>query len=98
LHWTVSALPLHTWMRRAFKVSLIPHTASVTILGSKKPGDRINIECDMLGKYVEKLMCFRPAGQKGGKKVCDLGFSERTRICINSIHKEDYSGGVFYEF
>ncbi len=41
---------------RDFKVSIIPHTASETTLLSKKPGDRINIECDMIGKYVEKLM------------------------------------------
>ncbi|HQA56824.1 MAG TPA: riboflavin synthase [Acetivibrio sp.] len=41
---------------KCFKVSLIPHTAGVTTLGSRKIGDKINIECDMLGKYVEKLL------------------------------------------
>jgi riboflavin synthase len=40
----------------SFKVSLIPHTAGVTTLGSKKVGDVINIECDVIGKYVEKLI------------------------------------------
>lgn len=54
---------------KSFKVSLIPHTASVTILGSKKPGDRINIECDMLGKYVEKLMCFDRQDKKEEKSL-----------------------------
>jgi riboflavin synthase len=39
-----------------FKVSLIPHTAGVTILGSRKVGDQLNIECDVIGKYVEKLL------------------------------------------
>lgn len=39
----------------AFSVSVIPHTASETTLLSKKTGDRINIECDIVGKYVEKL-------------------------------------------
>lgn len=39
-----------------FSVSIIPHTGSETTLLSKKPGDRINIECDMIGKYVEKLL------------------------------------------
>lgn len=39
-----------------FKVSIIPHTASETTLLSKQPGSRINIECDMIGKYVEKLL------------------------------------------
>lgn len=39
-----------------FKVSIIPHTAAETILGSKKAGDQLNIECDVMGKYVEKLL------------------------------------------
>ncbi|MDO5148955.1 MAG: riboflavin synthase [Oscillospiraceae bacterium] len=43
-----------------FKVSVIPHTASETTLLSRQPGDRINIECDMIGKYVEKLMGLNP--------------------------------------
>lgn len=41
-----------------FSVSIIPHTASETTLLDKKPGDCINIECDMIGKYIEKLMGF----------------------------------------
>ena len=43
-----------------FKVSIIPHTASETTLLSKQPGNLINIECDMIGKYVEKLMGLNP--------------------------------------
>ncbi|MQL53589.1 riboflavin synthase [Desulfofundulus thermobenzoicus] len=39
-----------------FLVSLIPHTAHQTILGGKKPGDRVNLETDIIGKYVEKLL------------------------------------------
>ncbi len=39
-----------------FKVSLIPFTAGVTTLGDRKVGDCINIECDVIGKYVEKLL------------------------------------------
>ncbi|SEI63405.1 riboflavin synthase alpha chain [Bhargavaea ginsengi] len=46
-------------------VSLVPHTQAVTILGSKKPGDRINLECDILAKYAERML--QPfAGQKNG--------------------------------
>ncbi|MDF2985394.1 MAG: hypothetical protein K0R50_904 [Eubacterium sp.] len=41
---------------RQFKVSLIPLTAAATILGIKKVGSTINIECDVIGKYVEKLL------------------------------------------
>ena len=39
-----------------FTVSLIPHTREVTNLGSKKLGSPINIETDVLGKYVEKML------------------------------------------
>lgn len=41
-----------TW----FSVSMIPHTASVTTLGLKKAGDFVNIENDIIGKYVERLL------------------------------------------
>lgn len=44
-----------------FSVSLIPHTAAVTVLGQKGPGDRVNLETDILGKYVEKLLRPREA-------------------------------------
>ena len=39
-----------------FAVSLIPHTAKVTVLGEKRTGDIVNLETDIIGKYVEKLM------------------------------------------
>ena len=39
-----------------FSVSVIPHTASHTILTQKKIGDKVNIENDCVGKYVEKLL------------------------------------------
>ena len=39
-----------------FSVSLIPHTAMVTVLGRKRPGDTVNLETDIIGKYVEKLL------------------------------------------
>ncbi|MGP1908287.1 riboflavin synthase [Metabacillus sp. JX24] len=37
-------------------VSIIPHTLSETVLGGKEAGDIVNIECDMLGKYVKKFI------------------------------------------
>jgi riboflavin synthase len=39
-----------------FSVMLIPHTLSMTTLGALKPGDRVNLEMDMLAKHVEKLV------------------------------------------
>lgn len=38
-----------------FAVALIPHTLEVTTLGRLEPGDRVNLEADVLAKYVEKL-------------------------------------------
>ena len=39
-----------------FCVSVIPHTAAMTVLGKKRPGDVVNLETDIIGKYVEKLL------------------------------------------
>jgi riboflavin synthase len=43
-------------------VGLIPHTLDRTVLAAKGPGDRVNVEADMIGKYVERLL--RPEGRK----------------------------------
>ncbi|MGE5416937.1 MAG: riboflavin synthase [Acidobacteriota bacterium] len=43
-------------MNDSFTVSLIPHTAKLTTLGWKKPGDTVNLETDVIGKYVERLL------------------------------------------
>ena len=42
-----------------FTVAVIPHTAAVTTLGVRKPGDRVNIEVDVLAKYTERLLADR---------------------------------------
>jgi len=39
-----------------FGVAVIPHTAAVTTLGRLQPGDRVNLEFDILAKYVERLL------------------------------------------
>lgn len=39
-----------------FSVSVIPHTAAATTLGKKKAGDRVNVENDLIAKYVEKFV------------------------------------------
>jgi len=38
------------------RVAIIPHTYVATNLSARKAGDRLNIECDMLAKHVEKLL------------------------------------------
>jgi riboflavin synthase len=40
----------------AFGVALIPHTLAVTTLGARQPGDRVNLETDVVAKYVERLL------------------------------------------
>lgn len=40
----------------AFEVSVIPHTAENTVLKTARNGDTVNVECDCIGKYVEKLL------------------------------------------
>ncbi|MET1062035.1 MAG: riboflavin synthase [Aeromicrobium sp.] len=47
-----------------FSVSLIPTTLADTTLGSKAPGDRVNLEVDILAKYVERLLGARAEGDQ----------------------------------
>lgn len=57
---------------KSFKVSVIPHTRDETTLIDKGVGELVNLECDMIGKYVEKLMFFDKNMEK--KKDISLGF------------------------
>ncbi|RUM87930.1 MAG: riboflavin synthase [Thermodesulfatator sp.] len=41
---------------RVFELAIIPHTARLTTLGLRRPGDRVNLEADLLAKYVEKFL------------------------------------------
>ncbi len=43
-----------------FSVALIPHTLKVTTLGHRKPGDRVNVETDLLAKYVQRQLQGEP--------------------------------------
>ncbi len=49
---------------RSFTVSVIPHTSQETTITGRRPGDLINMECDMIAKYTEKLIAKpgRPSG------------------------------------
>ncbi|NLY10177.1 MAG: riboflavin synthase [Firmicutes bacterium] len=50
-------------------LSLIPHTAKITILGSKGVGDKVNIEADILGKYVYKMLMDRNEERKTQSEI-----------------------------
>ncbi len=55
---------------KCFKVSIIPHTAAETTLLTRKQGDIVNLENDIIGKYVEKLMKY--GGDGNGEKPSGL--------------------------
>jgi riboflavin synthase len=48
-----------------FTVALIPHTAEVTTLGAKRPGDPVNLEVDVMAKYAERLLQAQLAAHEG---------------------------------
>ena len=50
------SLTINTVSERGVSVAIVPHTASVTTLGGKQPGDSVNLESDLIGKYVERLL------------------------------------------
>lgn len=62
-----------------FKVSIIPHTAKETILQYRKKGDVVNLECDIIGKYVEKLL------RGEGKESQDKGNSDGKGITMEFL-------------
>ena len=56
--------------------SIVPHTYATTALGSHCPGDRVNVECDILAKYVERLLGNRkePKSTLTMDRLRDLGY------------------------
>lgn len=56
---TVSAVSMPDEQNAWFEVSLIPETLAATTLGSRAPGDRVNLETDILARHVERLLAFR---------------------------------------
>ena len=50
------SLTINSVLENGVSVAIIPHTAKVTTLGIKQPGDAVNLESDLIGKYVERLL------------------------------------------
>lgn len=57
----------------SFRVSLIPVTKEETILLKKKIGDEVNLECDVVGKYIERFMTFKNTAVESSSKI-DMKF------------------------
>lgn len=55
-----------------FSVSIIPHTGEETTLLKKKPGDKVNLENDVVGKYVQKLLGFKSPEKKESTLTMDM--------------------------
>ena len=56
---------------KGFKVSTIPHTRESTNLKDKNVGDTVNLECDIIGKYVEKLLNFSNNNEQKKSKITE---------------------------
>lgn len=70
------SLTINNCDQSSFEVSIIPHTAKLTTMGFKRIGDRVNVEADMIGKYVERFLTQR-GGTENGKKIIDKQFLEK---------------------
>ena len=59
---------------RSFRVSIIPHTRAETTLAARRVGDVVNLECDVVGKYVERLMTFGTASEPAPQSAITKDF------------------------
>ena len=67
------SLTVNSCTLESFEVSIIPHTLKITSLGELKRGSKVNIEVDIIGKYVEKML--QPGGTKDGQKSANSGIN-----------------------
>jgi len=65
--------------RTGFDVNVVPHTASMTTLADLRIGAEVNIETDLIGKYVQRLVSLRegPSAEEEGAKGVDLDLLRR---------------------
>ncbi|MEI7817636.1 MAG: riboflavin synthase, partial [Desulfuromonadales bacterium] len=69
------SLTVNTVSQDGFSVNIIPHTYSNTTLGQLRIGDRVNIETDIIGKYVERLAApWKSEGALSMKTLAENGF------------------------
>ncbi|WP_298269553.1 riboflavin synthase [Geobacter sp.] len=66
------SLTVNTVSGDGFSVNLIPHTAAMTTLGAARPGYQVNIETDILGKYVERLLGAGTSERRGNGVSLEL--------------------------
>jgi riboflavin synthase len=61
---------------RTFSVTIIPHTLSITTLNNKRSGDVVNLEVDMIARYLERLTQFGYDGRLTEAKIQGMGFGQ----------------------
>lgn len=74
------SLTVNACLDFGFSVTVIPHTAAVTTVGVSQPGDRVNLEVDLIGKYVERFVtAAATSGDRGSDddSALDRGFLAR---------------------
>ena len=49
-----------------FSINIIPHTQEMTVSGTYQPGQRVNLEVDLIARYLEKLFSNEHLGEGGG--------------------------------
>ena len=73
------SLTINNRARDCFDVSIIPHTAKLTTIGFKKAGDYVNIETDMIGKYIDNFITQQPDNEKESRQPSiDMEFLTKT--------------------
>jgi riboflavin synthase len=75
------SLTINSSTDNEFGVSIIPHTAKITTISIKRLGDPVNIETDMIGKYVERFMTHPRSGESeamSAKSGIDMDFLAKT--------------------
>ena len=79
-----NSLTINHCDRSGFTEPVIPHTAAVTTSGLRRVGTRVNLETDMIGKYVARFVrpdtadpLVRPSGKTGAKGSIDRDFLAR---------------------
>lgn len=71
------SLTINSVTDKSFCLSIIPHTAKVTTLGLKQVGDQVNLESDLIGKYVDRLLQERGSLPPKPAPVIDKDYLKR---------------------
>jgi riboflavin synthase len=71
------SLTINDVTQHGFTIAVIPHTAKVTTLGLKQVNDSVNLEADLIGKYVERLLQERSQAPQRPAPVIDKDYLEK---------------------